>query len=151
LTAAEDTGVRALNGDWLLPLAIVAALTGCNEAPAPVAGTGAAEAAQDYYEALLRKDWPRAYALLDQASRNRIPAQPLGLALRQLRPLDFEPTAVYVRACEENADGAIAHVVLTGQAAGRQRFYRDTLVLRRDSGGWRVVLSAKFGQMPRRP
>ena len=61
--------------------------------------------------------------------------------------LGFEPSAVHIRACEERAAEATAHVVLTGRGAGQERRYRDAIVLRRDDNGWHVVLPSHFGQV----
>jgi hypothetical protein len=143
--------MRAANRGRLLQIALLAALAGCNHAPVPPAGTGAEEVAQSYYDALVRKDWSSAYALLDLASRHRCRQEQFErLALQHLQTLGFAAREVYVRACEEHGDEAIAHVALTGQAASQQRFYRDALVLRHESGSWRVVLSPKLGPPPSR-
>src|SRR5438132_11339842 len=99
--------MRAANVGWPLQIAIVAALAGCTHAPVPPAGTGAEEAAQSYYEALVRKDWSNAYALLDPASRHRCRQEQFErLTLQHRRTLGFAPREVYVRACEEHGDEA---------------------------------------------
>jgi hypothetical protein len=100
-------------------------------------------------EALLRQDWGRAYAALDAPNRARCGAgQFARLADGYRRGLGFEPRAVHVRSCEERGAEAIAHVVFTGAAAGRQRYYKDAVVLRRGEAGWGVALPPRFGQPP---
>jgi hypothetical protein len=141
--------MRASYGQWSLPLAALAALAGCNRSPAPQAGTGAEETAKQFYEAFVLKDLSRAYALLDPAGRNHYSEQQFNdLAVRQLNAMGFEPREVYVRPCEEHGTEAVAHIVVTGQATSRQRsyFYKDAVMMRRDGGGWGVVLSPRFGQ-----
>lgn len=54
-------------------LFLFAVAAGCNQAPPPPKGTGAAEAAQEYYLAFLSEDWPKAYAVLDPASHQNLP------------------------------------------------------------------------------
>jgi hypothetical protein len=46
-------------------LLVMAVLAGCSRSPTTPAGTGAREAAQGYYEAIIHRDWPKAYAALD--------------------------------------------------------------------------------------
>ena len=48
-------------GAWAV---LAAAGVGCGRPPAPPAGTGAQELVQDYYDGLVRQDWPQAYAAL---------------------------------------------------------------------------------------
>ena len=104
-------------------------------------------AAHDFYEALVRQDWPRAYAALDPDTQKRhSPEQFARLAQQYRRGLGLEPQAVHVRSCEEHGAEAIAHVTLTGRAAGRQAHYRDAVSLRQTGAGWRVVLPATFGR-----
>jgi hypothetical protein len=126
---------------------LAASLTaGCGRAPEP-AGTGAAAAVRGYYEALLRKEWTRAYALLHSESRAPRSAEEFARqAANHRRGLGFEPDAVRVRACEERGDEAVAHVVFTGRAGGRQRSFRDAVTLRKSGATWGVVLSPRFGQ-----
>jgi hypothetical protein len=80
-------------------------------------------------------------------SRRRCgPEQFAHLAQTYRRGLGFEPEAVRVRACDEQGDEAIAHVVLTGQVRAGPRHYNDALTLRRDGDQWRVVLPPRFTQ-----
>ena len=138
--------MRALYRRWSLPLVALAALVGCNKSPTP-AGKGAQETAKKFYEAFVRKDLAHAYALLDPASRNHYSEQQFkDLAHRQLDAWGFEPRKVYVRACEEHGTEAVAHIVVTCQAASPQQFYKDAVVLRRDVSGWGIILSPRFGQ-----
>jgi hypothetical protein len=132
---------------WAVGLCALAA--GCGrEATAP-AGTGAREAAQGYYEALVRQDWPRAYDALHPQSRGRLrPEQFAALAADHRRGVGFEPSAVHVRSCEEQGDEATAHVVLTGTNVTKER-HRDAVRLLRDGDGWGVVLPPTFGRPAR--
>ena len=126
---------------WMLLLA------GCGSTPTSPA-PGAAEAvAQDFYEALLRQDWPRAYACLAPESRARCSAEQFTrLARGHRRGLGFEPESVRVRFCEEHGSEATAHVVYTGHSESGHRSYKDGITLRQVESGWGVVLPARFGQ-----
>jgi hypothetical protein len=124
-------------------LAVVAA--GCRRTPVP-AGTGAGQVARHWYEALLRQDWAEAYHLLHADSRARCTEEQFArLAQNHRRTLGFESEAVRLSSCDEKGDEAIAHVVLTGRAGNRQRYYRDAVVLRRGAEAWGVVLPPRFG------
>src|SRR5690242_7631423 len=104
-------------GRWLLAAVVVGAVGGCGRAPAPApAGTGAREAAQAFYDAVVRQDWPAAHALLDPGSQKR---HGQGRLAQYRRGLGFEPKAAHVRACEERGDDAVAHVTLSGRGAAR--------------------------------
>ena len=131
---------------WAWGLVLGSVLLGCGRVPEATPGTGAKECAQSYFEALLRKDWPKAYALLDPPSQQRCgPAQFSWLAQGYYSHLGFAPEAVQLRACEERGTEATAHVVLTGHTATHYRRYKDAITLRRRDD-WRVVLPANFGQ-----
>ncbi len=144
-TAATRTeALRRLAGAAVLALASV--LAGCDRAAAP-AGSGAREAAHAYYEALLRRDWPKAYAALHPDSRKRLGGEQFAQrAQAYRRDLGFEAEKVHVRACEERGAEAVAHVTLDGRSAGKGRHYRDAVTLRRGDAGWGVVLAPNFGQ-----
>jgi hypothetical protein len=132
---------------WAVGLCALAA--GCGREAATPAGTGAREAAQGYYEALVRQDWPRAYAALHPQSRGRLgPERFAALAADHRRGVGFEPAAVHVRSCEEQGDEATAYVVLTGVHVTKER-HRDAVRLLRDGDGWGVVLPPTFGRPPR--
>jgi hypothetical protein len=130
---------------WGLWLPVV--LAGCGTGPQPPAGTSAAEAVRGFYTALLRQDWPRAYAALHAESRSRwSPEQFARLAAQYRRDLGFEPEQVHVRSCEERGAEATAHVVFTGPGASGPRFFKEAVRLRRGPDGWGVVLAQKFGR-----
>jgi len=125
-------------------------MTGCRHAPAPT-GTGAREAVQNYYDALLRQDWAQAYAGLHPDSRGHWNAEEFSRrASAYCRGLDFEPQEVRIRSCEEHEAEAIAHVVLAGRSSSQPRSYKDSLVLRFSGGQWGVVLPADFGRAKNR-
>ncbi len=129
------TGFRALAG-----LCLLGAAVGCG-GPSPPAGTGAREAAEAYYDALLRRDWSAAYDRLHPESRARWGLARFTKLAEQVRGnVGFEPERVRVRSCEERGDEAVAHVVWLGR--GR---YEDGVTLRRTDGGWGVVLPQNFG------
>jgi hypothetical protein len=125
-------------------------LLGCSQLPEESSATGAKECVLGYYEALIQKDWTRAYASLDPQSQKRCSSQQFSRLAQSYRSnLGFDPQAVHVRACEEQGREATAHVVLTGRAAAHNRRYKDTITLRR-SDDWRVVLPSSFGQAKKR-
>jgi hypothetical protein len=128
-------------------LAALACLGGCGPtAPTAPPGTGAREAAAGYFEALVRKDWPAAYALLAPESQKRVGAEQFArLAEAYRRGLGLEPETVHVNACDEHGSEAVAHVTLSGQGQKRHQF-KDAASLRKDDFGWRIVLSPKFGK-----
>jgi hypothetical protein len=118
---------------------------GCGGTAAPPSEAGAA--ALRFFTALKDQDWPAAYATLDADGRKRLTlAEFTERAQRYRKGIGFEPAAAHVRSCEERGEEAVAHVSLTGQAGGRQRFHRDAVTLRRGAGGWGVVLPPRFGQ-----
>jgi hypothetical protein len=126
---------------------LLAATVGCAR-PAPTrVYTGAARTARAYFEALIRQDWTSAYGVLDADSKAGCPAgRFVQLARRYRQGLGFEPSEVFLRACDERAGEAIAHVSLKGRAGASPRFRRDAVTLRRRGSGWAVVLPANFGQ-----
>src|SRR5579883_1485099 len=134
---------------WVLLVACL--LIGCSRSPEQPPGTGARESTQAYYEAVIQKDWPKAYAVLDPQSQQRISSQQFSRLAQSYRTgLGFEPDAVHVRACEERGNDATAHVILTGRGGTKGHRYKDGLTLRRVGDGWRVVLPPNFGQASKR-
>jgi len=119
----------------------VVALVGCGRTPEQT-GTGAREAAQAYYDALIRQDWPQAYAVLQSESKKQCSQEQFTRLAKQYRAnLGFEPTTVHIRACEENGSDAIAHVTIGGP-----KQFRDAVSVRKDGDAWRILLSSKFGR-----
>jgi hypothetical protein len=132
--------VRRCAWGWLL----LAAGCGGTAAPPPSA---AAAVAQRFFTALKDQDWPGAYAALHADGRKRLALEEFTRRAQRYRnAIGFEPTAAHVRSCEERGDEAVAHVSLTGQAGGRQRFHKEAVTLRRGPEGWGVVLPPRFGQ-----
>jgi hypothetical protein len=128
-------------------LLALAALAGCGPPQPTVPHTGAEEAARDYYDAIRRRDWGRAYELLHSESRARWKSDSFArVAEEYRRRLGFEPEAVRVRSCEEQGDEAKAHVVFEGQAGGKRQFFKEAAELRRSASGWGVVLPRRFGR-----
>jgi hypothetical protein len=133
------------NRAWAIVALLAAA--GCRWAPPP-AGTGAHEAVQGFYEALLQQDWPRAYAALHPDSRAHASAEQFArLATQYRRNLGFEPERVQVRSCEEHGAEAVAHVVFTSRTTIPYRSYKDGIALRRSATDWGVVLPPHFGRV----
>jgi hypothetical protein len=122
-------------------------LSGCSGGPAAPTGSASSVAAQDYFEALARKDWAAAYTVLHPDSRAKMSAGQFTRKAEAYRSqLGFEPQQVAVRSCEEHGAEAMAHVVLKGDAAGRMRSFKDAIVLRQTGAGWGVVLPPRFGE-----
>jgi hypothetical protein len=131
---------------WIWGLLVAGILLGCSPSPEESSGTGAKECVQEFYEALIQQDWPRAYAVLDPQAQKRLGSlqfNRLGLAYRN--SLGFEPQAIHVRACEERGTEATAHVVLTGRTIKQEHRYKDAITLRQGEQGWRVQLPPHFG------
>lgn len=127
-------------GVWILLLA------GCSSTPSPPMDTGAREVVRGYCEALLQRDWQRAYAALHPDSRAWCSSERFArLAAKYRHDLGFEPEPVHVRFCQERATRAIAHIVWKGQKASRECAYKDAIVLRQTPQGWGVVLPHSFG------
>jgi hypothetical protein len=136
---------------WAWTVLALGVLAGCGRGPAQSPDTGAADAARGYYEAVLRQDWARAYAALGPEARARWSAAEFTRRARAYRrKIGFDPEAVRVRACEEDGPKAIAHVLITGRAGGRQRVYKDAITLRQSGIAWGVVLPRDFGRQGRR-
>jgi hypothetical protein len=125
------------------------ALSGCGGREAGSPDTGSREAVRGYYEALVRKDWPAAYAALHPDSQARTTAAPFARkAEHYRRQIGFEPEQVIVRSCEEHGAEAVAHVVLKGKGPAGARSYKDAVVLRQSGSGWGIVLPPRFGEAP---
>jgi hypothetical protein len=133
-----------LRGAWVL----LAALAGCGRSDVPPrVKTGAEDAAREYFEALVNRDWPAAYRALDAKSQAGCSREQFArLAENYRRGLGFEPAEVHVQSCDERGDEAVAHVNLKGQAGSSPRVYRDAVGLRRGPAGWAVVLPGRFGR-----
>jgi hypothetical protein len=120
---------------WLLTFV----LAGCTGTASP-ADTGAEQVARAYYEAIIRKDWHKAFGFVE----TRAPGEGKRFAIqaeRYHRQLGFEPDQVVIRSCREHGDEATAHVLLKGGG----RLFKDTIVLHKTNGTWHVVLPPRFG------
>jgi hypothetical protein len=132
---------------WYLALAVLP--LACEPRPAPSTDTGARAAVEEFYAALVAEDWPRAYSALHPDSRTRRDADTFRRQAQTYRQhLGFEPRELRVRSCEEHADEAVAHVVISGEVGTvRHGSYKDAVTLRRGASGWGVVLPSRFGQI----
>jgi hypothetical protein len=131
----------------VVAVVLAVGLAGCGDGPESSASTGAAEAARQFYEALIQQDWAAAYECLDGAGQARLDRKRFEqLARGHRRALGFNPQEVRVRSCEEHGDEAVIQVVLTGQPVQGARSAKDGVLLRRSTAGWGVVLPARFGQ-----
>jgi hypothetical protein len=128
---------------WILLLAFA----GCSSRPDSATSTGATEAVQAFYEAILRQDWQQAYDLVHPDNQAAFSAEQFARLAESYRTdLGFEPEAVHVRSCEEHAAEATAHVVFAGTSASGPRLFKDAIVLRQSPRGWAVVLPPQFGR-----
>jgi hypothetical protein len=119
---------------------------GCGGGPAAPPVSASSLVAQDYYGALVRKDWAAAFSVLHPDSHAKMSADQLTRkAEAYRRQLGFEPQQAAVRLGEEHGAEAMADVVLKGDAAGWTRSFNDAIVLRQ-AGGWGVVLPPRFGE-----
>jgi hypothetical protein len=140
--------VLPLSPGRLTAAAVFLALAaGCGTPPQPSGHTGAEEAARGYFDAVLHKDWQRAYAALHPDTRKRYSGEQFArLAQKYRQGLGFEPQEVKLRSCEEHGNEAVAHVLLVGQQAAKQRTFKEAVTLRQTPGGWAVVLPPGFGE-----
>jgi hypothetical protein len=131
-----------------LALLLLAGCGGKSEPSTP--DTGARAAVEEFYNALVANEPPRAYAVLDRESQRRVPPERFAaLAAAYLKNVGFHAERVQVRACEEQGDAATARVVIAGHSVGHSRRYNDGITLRRTDGRWGVVLPANFGRKAR--
>src|SRR5262245_24761520 len=115
--------IRTMRTWSWIAIAFVAAGSGACAPQAPVAvKTGAEEAARAYCDALVRKDWPRAYGLLRLESPGRLSEpQFTGLGENYLRGFGFTPQEVFIRSCEERGAEAKAQIRFRGHAGSKLR------------------------------
>jgi hypothetical protein len=127
-------------------LALLAAAGGCRRAPTRPAGTSALDAARAYHDALLHRDWPKAYGLLHPDSRGSLAESDYSrLAEGYRAAFGFEPSEVHVGPCQEQVDTAVAHVTFGGWSASKHKRFKDAVQLRRSGAAWGVVLRPNFG------
>lgn len=125
---------------------LVATAAGCAREEPPT-GTGAREAAAGFFEAVVRRDWPTAYAGLHPESRRGLDTAAFIRKAKTYRAaLGFEPAKVVVRSCVEQGEQATAHLLLTDALDSRRHSFRESIALKRAPDGWGVVLHRGFGR-----
>jgi hypothetical protein len=138
--------MAAIRSIAMIFLGISAMAAGCSRESDPT-DTGSRAVAKSYFEALLRQDWPAAYALVHSDSKARCSEQQFALRAAQYRrSIGFEAETVHLRSCEEHGNEAIVHVALTPAGESGQRYFKEAATLRQGPDGWFVVLPANFGQ-----
>ena len=125
-----------------LGFAYVAVLIcGCGRAAQSRPDTGARQCVQDFCQALIERDWLKAYASLTPRSQKLCSQREFReLAQNYLRDLGFDPDAVGIRLCEERGAQATGHIVLTGRSHGQSRRHKDALLMDRTDDAWGIVL-----------
>jgi hypothetical protein len=130
----------------LLAVTLTTAGCGRTDVPGPP-DTGARAAARAFFEAIIHRDWPAAFAAIEPDLQSGMGADAFaGQAKRYRDGHGFEPDGVLFRGCEEQGDQAVAHVVVTGKSDGGRRQFRDSVKLRKTPAGWRVVRVDGFGK-----
>lgn len=127
---------------------IAIATAGCGTTPSPPkTGTGSREAARKFYQAIVEREWPKAYDTLHVDSKKRMTIGQFALLASAYRlNLGFDPTDVRVTTCDEKGDSAIAHVALVGHFGERAKRFSDGVPLRKIGEDWFVVLPTSFGR-----
>jgi hypothetical protein len=101
---------------------VLLALIGCAAPPPAKPGTGAAEATQQFFDAIVAQDWKRGYAVLHPDSRAKVSESEFErLGGQYRRNLGFDADEARLRFCEERGDEASAHVMIHGHAADKCR------------------------------
>ena len=122
---------------------------GCGSAAPAPSKIGAEEAARAFHEALIARDWTKAYSQLAPETQKVFSGEQFGRLARDYRQqLGFEPAKVQVRSCEERETEATAHITVRG-ASIKHRF-RDAVLLKQLDDQWWVVLPKNFGQANRK-
>lgn len=127
----------------ILLAVLLLAVAGCSsDSKSAAPDTGAKAAAKSFFEALGHNDLAAAFGMIEPNGWN---AAEFARRVEGYRKnLGFEPSTVFVRACEEHGENATAHVLLRGKGHDRREF-KDAIPLRRRDGVWRVVLPNTFG------
>jgi hypothetical protein len=126
-------------------VAIAIGLAGCQQAPPVALNTGSNEAVTEFFEAIVRKDWPRGLAALASDKNNHMTVEQFGRQGEAYRKyVGFEPEELHIRSCEEQGSQAIAHVVLVGHFNGRRKQFRESVALRLKDGKWGVLKPKHF-------
>jgi hypothetical protein len=127
-----------------LGVPFLAAWCGCRHVPPPPEPPSWA-VVESFCQALVQKEWARAYTLLDPESQKRCPQQ----RFAQLGPLEidkfgFVPESCRVQSCQQREGTGIAQVDYCSSPTKNRR-YRDTLTVRQNGAEWKIALSGNFG------
>jgi hypothetical protein len=126
---------------------VLCLLIGCGAPPPAKPGTGAAEAARQFFDAIVAQDWKTGYAVLHPESQAKVSVSEFErLGGQYRRNLGFDPEEARLRFCEERGEEASAHVMIHGHAAGKARHFKEAVLLRKTDSGWHVLLPARFGR-----
>src|SRR5262245_2811850 len=126
---------------WLLAALVVGG--GCAKKPIATQ-SGAETALREFGQALVGKDWPRAYQALHPESRAALGEKQFArLGANYLAGIGFEADEFLIRSCDERGSEVLAQARLRGHAA-ELRTYKDTFTIKRDTAGWGVVLPSYF-------
>jgi hypothetical protein len=142
---------KAFTTAWVLALLLTTAAAGCRSRASDTNDTGAATAAVNYFEALIREDWSKAYAALHPESRQRLTSADFArLAQNYRKSIGFDANEIRLRSCEEHGAEAVAHVNILGYAmtklTTKRRTFRDAVALRQTESGWNDQLIAAVRQ-----
>lgn len=131
---------------WVWVVLLVG-LAGCHRTPPPTPDTGAKHALQEYGDAVVHRDWTKAYDTLHPESRQKWTREQFARSAEAYRrKFGFEPEKFLIRSCEEQETQAIARVAFLGHSPSKHQRYTDGVVLRQSPDGWRVVLQPNFGK-----
>jgi hypothetical protein len=119
--------------------------------PPPARGdTGAEAKAREFFEALLREDWTKAYEQLGPQSKASVSQETFTRLARQHRShIGFTPLEVHVSA-SETGDFASAVANFKGLVGTTMRSSRDGTGLKQTDSGWVVVLRENFGRLAKK-
>jgi hypothetical protein len=113
--------------------------------------TGADATTQEFFDALLHRDWRKAYSMLDSNSKAWCSEQRFAeLGVSYMTEFGFDPATVNV-SVSESGDHASAIALFHGPSSSTNSHFKDGTELRRNGGKWFVVLRTNFGKATAKP